>query len=482
MTRGRFSAGAGARSAFRSLSIRNYRIWFAGAFISNIGLWMSRIGQDWVVLTQLTHESGFAVGVTTGLQFLPQLLLAPVAGMIADRFPKRKLLLATQISMAVLQLLQAVLVLGGFATLVHMYLFAFAMGVVGAIDAPPRQIFVSEIVGPSDVANAVGLNSVSFNGARLIGPAAGGLLIQAVGAGWAFAVNGLTYLAMIGALLFMDRAQLRAVRRVSTDRVGFRSAFAFLRRTPHVLVVVLVITLVSTIALNFQVTIALMAVVVFHRQAGDYGLLSSAMAVGALGGGLLSARVRTPRFRTVVSSAFGLGIAMVVAAVSPGYVVFAICLVFCGLCMLRLVTTANAYVQLSTPDTLRGRVMSIYLAGFLGGAPIGSPLIGWIGQQFSPQAALLAGAASCAVAVGGVVLWLLFTGRVLAREVPGLALHPHRPDRFSGIAHPETGPLVLPDLETLREESRGQQPGTGAESHDRSDETDGGGAQTRSNT
>ena len=460
------------RMAFRSLLVPNYRLWFAGAFISSIGLWMARISQDWVVLTVLSHHSGLAVGVTTGLQFLPQLLFAPFAGTLADRFSKRGLLICTQCGMAALVLTQALVVLAGFATLAHMFVLAFCLGMVSAIDSPARQVFVTEMVGPADVANAVSLNSVSFNSARLVGPALGGFIIQAVGPGWSFALNGLTYAATLGALLLMDPDRLHPARRATRAQSGVRRAFAFLWRESSVLVVAIVVCVVATFAMNFPVTIALMAVIEYGRGAGDYGLLSSSIAIGALTGALVSAQVRTPRFRTVVVSAFSLGVAMVGAALSPTYVIFAGFLIVCGLCMMRLITTANAYVQLSTPGVLRGRVMSIYLAGFLGGAPLGSPLIGWLGQRFSPPVAILAGACSCLVAVGGVLVWMLLTRRVGITDVPAL-VWPHHPDHLGGLAqvsHPETGPLVLPDLPA---EPRG--PHSAGES-------DRGSGQTRSNT
>ncbi|MFT8636361.1 MAG: MFS transporter [Pseudoclavibacter sp.] len=452
-----------AGMAFRSLFVHNYRLWFAGALVSNVGLWMARISQDWVVLTVLSHNSGLAVGITTGLQFAPQLLLAPFAGVLVDRFPKRRLLIWTQIGMSFLVLIQGIVVLGGFATLAHMYILAFCLGMVSAVDSPARQVFVTEMVGPGDVANAVSLNSVSFNSARLVGPALGGIVIQAVGPGWSFLLNCLTYAAMLSALGLMDSTELRPARRASRAQSGVRQAFAFLRREPSILVVTCVVCLVSMFALNFPVTIALMAVVTYHRGAGDYGLLSSAIAVGALAGALISAQVRMPRFRTVIVSAFGLGVAMVCAALSPTYVVFAVCLMVCGLFMMRLITTANAYVQLNTPGMLRGRVMSIYLAGFLGGAPIGSPLIGWLGSRFSPPVAILAGAASCLIAAGCVLIWMLWTGRVQVSGVPALVL-PHRSHvgRLEQVTHPETGPLVLPDLgddEELRAEFRKERDG-----------------------
>ena len=444
---------------FRSLAWRNYRYWFVGALVGNVGLWMARVSQDWVVLTELTDNSGLAVGITTGLQFAPQLLLAPVAGTLTDRFSKRRLLIATQIAMGVIALVQGVVVLGGVATLGHMYALAFALGIAGAIDAPARQIFVTEMVDSDCASNAVSLNSVSFNTARMIGPALGGMVIQVVGAGWSFVLNCSAYVLMLAMLLMLDGSRLRTIPRAPRSQSGAGRAFAFLWRTPSVLVVAIVVCVVSTFAMNFPVTIALMAVVHFGRGAGDYGMLSSSIAIGAVFGALWSAQAVVPRFRTVIASAFFLGLTMIAAAFSPTYIAFAGFLMVCGLFMLRLITTAHAFVQLNTPGPLRGRVMSIYLAGFLGGAPFGSPLLGWLGSRFSPPVSILVGAAACLLSVVGVLLWMLFTGRVRVSEVPRLAW-PQHPSQVSGLAHlshPETGPLILPDLASAHDRQTQEQ-------------------------
>lgn len=373
---------------FSSLSIPNYRIWFFGALISNVGTWMGRIAQDWVVLVELTDGSASALGIVTGLQFLPMLLLAPFAGAISDRFPKRRVLVVTQSIMCLTAVLMGVLVLTGTAELWHMYALAFMQGSGAAVDAPTRQAFVSEVVGQENIANAVSLNSASFNGARLIGPAAAGLLIAWIGTGPTFLVNAASFLSVLLALVLMDGALLHPAPR-ATGKGRVREGLAYVRHRPDLLVILTLVFCLGTFGMNFGMTNALMATEVFGKGAEEYGLLGSIMAIGSLSAALTAARRPRPRLRHLMVALYGFSLASLVLALAPNYVVFSIALVPAGFCALLAMTTANAMVQLSVDPALRGRVMALYMAIFMGGTPLGSPAIGWIGEHFGARSTVL---------------------------------------------------------------------------------------------
>ena len=376
---------------FRSLRVHNYRLWASGAIVSNTGTWMQRVAQDWLVLTQLSDNSGVAVGITTGLQFAPMLLLAPVAGSIADRFERRKVLLATQTLSGVLAAALGLLVVTDLAQLWQVYIFAGLLGVVAAIDAPARQAFVSELVPGADLPNAVSLNSASFNAGRLIGPGVAGLLIHWFGTGPVFLINGVTFGAVVISLARMRLADLRPVARRGAGSGGVRAGLAYLRGRPDLILLLSLVGVVGTFGLNFQLTTALMARLAFHKGSGEYGLLGSIMAIGSLGGALLSARRERPSLRVVVVAAAAFGVFSTIAALMPTYASFAVALIPVGLSSLTLMTTANATVQMTTDPGMRGRVMAIYMAIFMGGTPVGSPLVGWVGQQFGARWTILLG-------------------------------------------------------------------------------------------
>lgn len=288
---------------FRSLAGRNYRIWFAGALVSNVGTWMQRTAQDWIVLTQLSDNNAVAVGITMALQFGPQLLLLPLTGLAADRFDRRKMLMLTQGLMGLLGLGLGVMVLTHTATLLALYGFALALGIVAAFDAPIRQAFVSDVVQGEDVSNAVALNSASFNAARLIGPAVAGVLIAAIGSGWVFVINAGSFLAVLLALRFVDPAQLAERVRAGRGKGQIVAGFRYVRTRPDIVVVLCMIFVVGTFGVNFPIFTSTMARVEFHQGAGEFGLLNSVMAVGSVLGALLSARRDRPRMRTLVLAA-----------------------------------------------------------------------------------------------------------------------------------------------------------------------------------
>lgn len=391
---------------FRSLSILNYRIWFIGALISNIGTWMQRTAQDWLVYDGLTNESASALGIVMALQLGPQLLLVPWAGLIADTFNRKKLVMMTQSAMAFLAFALGALVLLDVAELWHVYGFALALGLVSAIDAPARTTFVSELVRDEYLPNAVGLNSASFNGARMFGPAVAGILTALVGAGWVFMINVLTFAAMIVALVKISNAALRVLPKSPRGKGRIREGFRYVRYRPDIIMVLVAIFIVGTFGLNFAVYIAAMAKTEFGRDAGAFGLLSSIMAVGSVAGSLLSARRDKPRLRFIFGAAGAFGVACGLSALAPGYWWFAAALVPVGLFALTLMTSANAYVQTTTDPVMRGRVMAVYMAIFLGGTPLGAPIVGLVADVFGPRWSLGVAAASGLIAAAAGVIWM----------------------------------------------------------------------------
>lgn len=402
-------------ATFSSLRFRNYRLWFGGALVANIGTWMQRVAQDWLVLTQLSHDSGVAVGVVTALQFAPILALSAWAGVLADRVDRRKLLMLTQGLMGVLAAGLGALVLSGHAQLWHVYLFALALGAVSAVDAPVRQTFVAELVPPDRLSNAVGLNSASFNAARLIGPGLAGLLIAAVGTGWVFLINAISFAGTILALVWMHSGELHRMPLAPRAKGQIREGLAYVRHRTDIMLIMVVMSVVSTFGLNFQLTSAMMARTVFHKGAGQYGILGSILAIGSLAGALLAARRERPRVRLVIGAAFGFGVAAGVLALMPTYPSFAIACIPVGLASLTMMTAANATIQMSTDPAVRGRVMSLYMMVFMGATPIGSPVVGWIGQQFGARWSIGIGSITALLVSTGAAIWAARAWRVQVR-------------------------------------------------------------------
>jgi len=384
-------------STFHSLHNLNYRRYAAGGLVSNVGTWMQRVAQDWLVLL-LTGGSGAALGLVTGLQFLPFLVLSPFAGLIADRIPKRRLLQATNIGMAVPAILLGVLALTGVAEIWHVYVLALLLGVASAFDAPARQSFVSELVGPDDVTNAVGLNSASFNAARILWPALAGLTIAALGSGvdatgWVILANGLSYAAPIYMLSRLDTDGLTPTAPLAREPGQIRAGIAYVRGRPDLLLILGIVFFTGTFGLNFQMTSALMATQVFDKGAREYGVLGTIMAVGSLAGALVAARRTRVRHRLVIGAAVAFGVVEIAAGLMPSYLTYALICPLLGLCALTMITSANAFVQLHTEPAMRGRVMALYMMIFIGGTPFGSPFIGWIGEMFGARWTLIVGGA-----------------------------------------------------------------------------------------
>ncbi|GAB3819145.1 MFS transporter [Tessaracoccus terricola] len=399
---------------FASLAVPNYRWFAAGAVVSNVGTWMARTAQDWLVLTILTDGSASALGIVTGLQFLPLPFLAPYAGLIADRFSKKHILLTTQVLMAITGLALWFLVATDLAVLWHAYLLAFLQGVVVSFDNPARQAFVNELVGPKLVANAVGLNSASFNMARLIGPAVAGVVIGAWGVAPALLINSLSFIAVLLGLLLIRDSELMLPPKPKT-RGTVREGIAYVRSRPDLMLIFLVVFMLGTFGMNFQITIALMATEIYGKGAEEYGLLSSAMAVGTLAGALLAARRGTPRLRVLLGALGLFSLFCLFSGLAPTYITFGLLLVPCGLFALTVMTSANSTVQLSTAPEFRGRVMALYMAIFMGGTPIGAPVVGWVGDLLGPRSTLIFGALACGITFLGVGVFLVVYRGLRAR-------------------------------------------------------------------
>lgn len=397
---------------FRALSSRNYRIYLLGAIVSNTGTWMQRIAQDWLVL--VLTGSGTALGITTGLQLLPALLFSPIAGVVADRLPKRTVLRFTQVAMALPALLLGILAITGTVELWHVYVLTFVFGIGTAFDAPARQSFVVEIVGRDDLANAVGLNSATFNLARMVGPAIAGMLIAALGsgmeaAGWVIVINAVSYLAVLGSLQTLDASRLTPAKVTGSRKRAVRDGVAYVRSRPDLVLILICVFFVGTFGMNFQMTSALMATEVFGKGAGEYGLLASIMAIGSLAGALLSARRARPRLRFVVLAGMAFAVTEIVSGLMPTYTTFAAILPLLGLCALTMITSANATIQLTSSPMMRGRVAALYLMVFMGGTPFGAPLIGWVGETYGARWMLLGGGAVTLLGIGGALAWFLYT-------------------------------------------------------------------------
>lgn len=383
---------------FRSLRVFNFRLWTAGAFVSNVGTWLQRTAQDWLVLTQLTHHSASAVGIVMALQFGPQLLFLPWTGFVADHVDQRKLLLATQAGMGALALILGLLTITGVVQLWHVYVFAFLFGCVSAFDAPVRQVFVTQLVEGHDLNNAVGLNATSFNAGRMIGPAIAGLTIAALGTGWAFILNGLSFVGVLISLTFLRLHELHLHERATKKPGSLIEGFHYVWRRPDLRAACIMLFFIGTFGFNSAIFISTMAVRVFHANAGGYGVLSSAMALGTVAGSLFVAGRAKTTFMHLCTGAMVFAVGASLAALAPGYWSFAAALVILGIAALTFANSSNSLMQLTTEPAMRGRVMAIRLAIAIGGTPIGAPIVGWVADNFGPRWSLGVAAASGMIA------------------------------------------------------------------------------------
>lgn len=389
---------------FRSLAIRNYRLYFTGNVISQTGTWMNRVAQDWLVL-ELTDDDPIALGIATALQFGPVLALTLLAGTVADRYDKRRLLIWLQATMGAVGVALGVLATIEVATIWYVYAACLLVGVAATFDGPVRQSFVMELVGRDDVTNAVALNSLGFNGARIVGPAVAGVAIALTGTGPVMTVAGFGYVAVIIGLARMRPAELHVIERLPRAKGQIRDGLRYIASRRDLKMIMLLVFLVSTFGMNFQLTLAIMAKIVFDRDASSYGLLTTTLAVGSLLGALASARRSTaPRLRLLVGTAIAFGLSEVAMGVTGSYALLAVLLIPGGIFMLFFINAANAALQLTSTAEMRGRVMSIYVLVFLGGAPFVSPVLGYVAEHFGGGAPLWMGgsiAALSAVVLGG---------------------------------------------------------------------------------
>ncbi|MFH8339909.1 MFS transporter [Streptomyces sp. AM6-12] len=424
-------------SMFSSLKVRNYRLFFIGQVVSNTGTWMQRIAQDWLVLS-LTGSSA-AVGITTALQFLPMLLFGLYGGVLVDRLPKRPALLVTQSAMALSGLALAALTLTGQVQVWHVYLAAFFVGLATVVDNPARQSFVSEMVGPDQLHNAVSLNSANFQSARLVGPAVAGLMITGVGTGWAFLANGLSFAAPITGLLLMRARELYPVKRTPRGKGQLREGLQYVAGRPELIWSVVLVGFIGTFGFNFPVWLSAFADNVFHVGAGGYSLLNTLMAAGSLGGALLAARRGSARMRLLILAALTFGALEIVASLAPSYWLFAVLMVPIGICGLTVNVTANTTVQMATDPAMRGRVMSLFMMVFMGGTPLGAPVIGWITDTYGARVGFALGGVVSALAAGVIGLVLARVGGLRLsvgweRGTPRLRFVPRRREELATAA------------------------------------------------
>ncbi|MEL4504957.1 MFS transporter [Luteococcus sp. H138] len=400
---------------FSSLSNPNYRIWFLGGLVSNIGGWMARTAQAWLVLVILTDGNAQALGYQTALIFLPALLLNPIAGSVADRLPKRTILLASALVGLTSAAVLSVLTITGQVKLWQVFALSLLDGLGMAFDNPARQAFVSEIVPFEQLPNAISLNSASFNAARLLGPGIGGALIALVGTGWVIAANVVAFAAMIAALLSMKTELLHPAKPATGRSAGFMAGLRYVKRHPDLMALLTVGVAIGGLGFNFNITNAVMATQAFHRGSGDYGIIGSFMGIGALVAALWSARRGSPRLRHVLMGMAGYVVFNLASAVSGNFWLFVLLQVPVGFFTITALVTANSLLQTATTPQMRGRVMALWGLTIFGMAPMVSPLVGWIGNRFGPRFTLLFGVVAVGVILVALTATIMHNDRIRVR-------------------------------------------------------------------
>ncbi len=393
-----------ARRTFSSLANPNYRKYFFGQTTSLVGTWMQSTAQSWLVLV-LTH-SATDIGWVVALQTLPVLLLGPYGGVIADRVDKRKFMIVLQVFMGLQAATLALLSLTHHASFAAVCVLAVVLGLNNSFENPSRQAFIMEMVGPKNLRNAVSLNSTMNNVARAVGPAAAGLLIATVGEGWCFAINALSFVAVVGSLLAMDEGRLVPAERTARAKGQLLEGFRYVRRSPQLALPLLMMALVGTLAYEFQVTLPVMAQRVFHGNSAIYGYMTAAMGIGAVLGGLVTAARGKTGLRALINASLIFGITIAFAAFVPLLALDLAALALVGYGSISFLSMANSTLQLRTDPQMRGRVMALWAVAFMGSTPIGGPLIGWMTSMFGARVGLAIGAGSCiaAAAIGALGL------------------------------------------------------------------------------
>jgi MFS family permease len=397
------------RATFSSLKNRNYRLYFVGQIISVSGTWMQRIAQAWLILS-LTNNNGLALGVESGLQFLPMLLFGAFGGVIADRFDKRRILYVTQVAAGLLALGLGVIVAAGAATVLIDYVFSVLLGFVNVFDNPARQTFVMEMVGREDLPNAVGLNSVVMNSSRIVGPAIGGIVIDLIGLAPCFFLNAASFVAVLVALRLMRAHDLRPAPIVARAKGQLRAGFRYVWSDRLVRTPLLMMAVIGTLAFNFQVVISLMATKTFGLGAGGLGALLAVMGAGAVLGALAAASRRGVSHRRLLMLTYGMGVSILFASLAPTLATEVIALFVMGAASFAFIAVANTTLQLTSRPDMRGRVMALYAIAFLGSTPIGSPIIGWISAVWGPRVGFAVGGIAALVS-GAVASYSLSRAR-----------------------------------------------------------------------
>ncbi|MEZ2390138.1 MFS transporter [bacterium RCC_150] len=440
-----FSPGAGrsarrrapAASPLEALRLGNYRLFLAGQLLSVSGTWVQRVAQDWLVL-DLTNGSGVALGVVSAIQYTPMLLLGSWGGLLADRYSKRLVLIITQSVLALAATALGVLALTGRLTLTHVYVLAAVMGVAAAVDNPTRQSFLIELVGRERLHAAVGLNSATFNVARMIGPAVGGALIVLVGAGPAFLVNAASFLVVIASVVLMGGESLFVEPPTVRARGQIRAGWAYILQDRRVGATIGLVFITSTFAMNWPVLLALSARSRYGTGAQGYGVLLTALAIGSLAGALVSAWRARPSFAYLLLATAAFGVTEAAAALMPDYGWFLGTLVPLGFLSLAVNTTANSLVQVVTPYELRGRVMSAFVMATAGGTPLGGPILGLLSEQWGPAAALAFGGCASLLATGAAAL-MVGRGRRQTRGTAGEGAQTSDGDKEAEMARESDG-------------------------------------------
>ena len=407
----------GART-FQALRVRNFRLYFGGQVVSVSGTWMQTVALGLLILSDQLHGNGFDVGAATALQYLPMLLFGTWGGVVADRVNKRNLLLFTQGAAGLLALAMAMLTGLHVITLSEVFILATLLGIVNLLTNPTRQAFVSEMVGHELLPNAVSLNSVVMNSARVLGPAIGGVLIYTVGFAACFYVNAASYVAVIVALALMRTSELLPSGRVTRAKGQVREGLRYVWSEPRLRSPLLAMAVVGTLAFNFTTTLPLLAKYTFHGGPGTYSAFTAAMGAGAVVGGLLVAHRSRPSSGLLGLIGLWFGAMMVLVALLPTEAETTAALVLMGVGSIAFIATANATIQLRAEPSMRGRVMSLYAIAFLGSTPIGAPLMGWISDTTSPRVALVIGAVATLAASAQLARGRFGPRRGGEREVP----------------------------------------------------------------
>jgi len=404
------------RRTFASLKIRNYRLYFIGQAISLCGTWMQTIAQDWLVLK--LSGSGTMLGLVTALQFLPVLFFGPLGGVVADRFPKRKILYVTQSSAGLLALVLGLLVVTGAVRLWMLFILAPLLGLVNTVDNPTRQTFVFEMVGEDALNNAVTLNSTEVNLARVIGPSIAGILIATVGLGACFLINAISYVPVLVMLCMMRASELHQAPLIERARGQLREGFSYVWHTPLLRDTLIMMGIIGTLSYEFSVVLPLLAQFTFHGNASSYAALTASMGIGSVLGGLVTAGRKKVAPQLLIRASFLFGIALFLAAIVPSLFLEVLVMIVIGIFSINFISLGNTTLQLESKPEMRGRVMALWAVAFLGSTPIGGPIIGWIGEHAGPRWGLVIGGLAAVIAAGiGVVSLRREKQRVIATSV-----------------------------------------------------------------